>query len=71
MAEDDLLKRVMPHDLKAEKSVLGAMFLDNETIGQVSEILTGEDFYARQHGVIFDAIAQLYKQNAPAETEAE
>ena len=45
MADDELLKRVMPNDIKAEQSVLGAMFIDNEVIGPVVELLTGEDFY--------------------------
>ena len=62
MADEELLKRVMPHDLNAEQSVLGAMFINNEVIGQVTELLTGEDFYARQNGVIFDAIASLHRE---------
>ena len=63
MAEEELLKRVMPHNLQAEQSVLGAMLIDNLTIGPMSELLTGEDFYARQNGVIFDAMARLYREN--------
>ena len=38
MADDELLKRVMPNDIKAEQSVLGAMFIDNEVIGPVVEL---------------------------------
>ena len=67
MAEDDLLKRVMPHDIKAEQSVLGAMLIDNETIGPITEILTGEDFYVRQNGLIFDAMSSLYRENKAAD----
>ena len=63
MADEELLKRVMPHNLQAEQSVLGAMLIDNDTIGQVTELLVGEDFYARQNGVMFDAMAQLYREN--------
>ena len=63
MADDELLKRVMPNDIKAEQSVLGAMFIDNEVIGPVVELLTGEDFYYKQNGAVFDAIAALFREN--------
>ena len=63
MADEELLKRVMPHNLQAEQSVLGSMFIDNDAIGPIAEILTGDDFYAKQNGAVFDAIAELYREN--------
>ncbi|MBQ9032462.1 MAG: replicative DNA helicase [Parasporobacterium sp.] len=63
MAEEELLKRKMPQDLRAEQSVLGSMLLDNEVIGPITEMLTGEDFYDRQYGLIFDAMAGLFREN--------
>ena len=63
MADEELLKRVMPHNLQAEQSVLGSMLIDGESIGQITELLTAEDFYAKQNGVIFDAMSDLYKEN--------
>ncbi len=63
MADEELLKRVMPHNLQAEQSVLGSMLIDNDTIGSIAEILTGEDFYAKQNGAVFDAMAELYREN--------
>ena len=63
MADEELLKRVMPHNLQAEQSVLGSMFIDNDAIGPIAEILTGDDFYAKQNGAVFNAIAELYREN--------
>lgn len=42
--EETLIKRVMPHSIEAEQSVIGAMVLDNESIALVENIITGEDF---------------------------
>ena len=62
MAEEDAIKRVMPHSIEAEQSVIGAMLMDAEAIEAASEILTEEDFYARQYGVLFACILELYQQ---------
>ncbi|MCF0228354.1 MAG: replicative DNA helicase, partial [Parasporobacterium sp.] len=63
MADEDILKRIMPHNIQAEQSVIGSMLIDNGTIGPLTELLNGDDFYARQHGVIFDAMKELYREN--------
>ena len=53
MAEEDAIRRVMPHSIEAEQSVIGAMLMDAEAIETASEMLREEDFYARQYGVLF------------------
>ena len=58
MAEEEI-KRVMPHNLEAEASVIGAMLMDQEAVHAAIEVLTGEDFYSRQYGVMFETIAEL------------
>ncbi|HBN56964.1 MAG TPA: replicative DNA helicase [Lachnospiraceae bacterium] len=65
--EEALIKRVMPHDEEAEGSVIGAMLLDNEKILAVSEIITGEDFYQKQRGVVYDTMVELYNEGKPVE----
>ncbi|MCD8361416.1 MAG: replicative DNA helicase [Lachnospiraceae bacterium] len=65
--EEALIKRVMPHDEEAESSVIGAMLIDNEAIMTASEIITGEDFYQRQLGVVFDTMVELYNEGKPVE----
>ncbi|HAB94835.1 MAG TPA: replicative DNA helicase [Lachnospiraceae bacterium] len=62
MAEEEVRGRVMPHSLEAEQSVIGAMLMDEEAIEAASEILTEEDFYARQYGVLFTAITEMHRK---------
>ena len=49
---------VLPHSLEAERSVLGAIILDNESIYQVLDMLTAEHFYAENHRILFERIAE-------------
>ena len=57
--EEEIVKRIMPHSNESEQSVLGAMLMDSQAISSASEILTGDDFYNKQYGVIFDAMVEL------------
>ena len=57
--EEALIRRVMPNSLQAEQAVLGAMLLNRDAILIASEILTGEDFYQQQYGIIFEAMVEL------------
>jgi len=60
-----LLKRVMPHSTEAEQSVIGAMLMDREAVTTASEMLTAEDFYQKQYGILFGAMVELYEENQP------
>lgn len=42
--EEALIKRVMPHSVEAEQSVVGAMLMDKDAITTASEIISGQDF---------------------------
>lgn len=66
-AEETLLKRVLPHDIDAEQSVIGSMIMDREAITIASEIVSGEDFYGRQYGVVFDAMVELNEEGKPVD----
>ncbi len=65
--EEALLKRVLPHSIEAEQSVIGSMIMDREAITVVSEIISGEDFYGRQYGVLFDAMVELNDEGKPVD----
>ena len=52
--EEALIKRVMPHSVEAEQSVVGAMLMDKDAITTASEIISGQDFYQTSYGVVFD-----------------
>ena len=60
--EETLLKRVLPNSPEAEQSVVGSMLLDRDAILTASEIITGDDFYTKQYGVIFNAMVELYNE---------
>ncbi|HIX24883.1 MAG TPA: replicative DNA helicase [Candidatus Lachnoclostridium avicola] len=62
-AENDaLLKRVQPHSIEAEQSVIGAMLMDRDAIIAASEIVTEDDFYQRQYGVMFQCMVELFNE---------
>jgi replicative DNA helicase len=56
--------RVPPHNLNAEKSVLGAMMLEPWAATQLAR-LASEDFYYPANGQIFGAMLDLFKANRP------
>ncbi len=60
--EEAAVKRIMPHNYEAEQSVLGAVFVDNSCLGELSEILIdGSLFYNKTYGIIYDAMLELNK----------
>jgi len=62
---DELTKgRTLPHNLEAEKSVLGAILLDNHAINPAAETLTSEDFYGEAHRLVFEAMCALSEDNS-------
>ncbi|MBV9660804.1 MAG: replicative DNA helicase [Acidimicrobiales bacterium] len=59
--------RVPPHNLDAEKSLLGAMLLSRDAIAAAMETCTSEDFYKPAHAHIFDSVNTLYNLGEPAD----
>lgn len=59
--------KVPPHSVEAEQSVVGGLLLDNGAWDRVSDLITADDFYRREHRLIFDAIAALCEQASPAD----
>lgn len=57
----------MPHSVEAEQSVIGAMLMDRDAITIASEILTAEDFYQKQYGILFETMVELYTENCPVD----
>ncbi|MGI8649540.1 MAG: replicative DNA helicase [Rubrobacter sp.] len=52
--------RVPPHDLDAERAVIGAMLVSEHAVASVAENLSAEDFYSETNRVIYRAMMQLY-----------
>ncbi|HIR92764.1 MAG TPA: replicative DNA helicase [Candidatus Egerieimonas intestinavium] len=65
--EEALIKRILPHSVEAEQSVVGSMLMGREAILVASEILVKEDFYQQQYGVIFESMVELYNEGKPVD----
>ena len=57
--------KLPPQDLEAERSVLGALMLDKNAVIKVADILNPYDFYNPHHGMILDAILELFEKAQP------
>lgn len=64
---DNILKRVPPHNAEAELAVLSAMLFDREAIITAHELLTPEDFYRPDYKAIYEAMTSLFNANAPVD----
>ncbi|MCD8149762.1 MAG: replicative DNA helicase [Clostridiales bacterium] len=62
--EEELIRRIMPHSLEAEQSVIGAMMMDRDAILTASEMLVKDDFYHQQYGILFESIMELFNSGA-------
>ena len=65
--DDALIKRVLPHSLEAEQSVIGSMLMDREAIITASEIVTADDFYQHQYGVMYESMVELFNEGKPVD----
>jgi len=59
MPVDLITEKGLPHSLEAERSVLGAIILENESIYQILDALSGEDFYAENHRILYERFVNL------------
>jgi hypothetical protein len=57
--------RILPHDLVAEQSVLGAVFISPETMTSLADELTPEDFYKPANKIVFKTMLSLLKKGEP------
>ena len=55
--------RTLPHNADAERTVLGAVLVDNAAFNSAAEVLTRDDFYREAHRRIFDAMAALAERS--------
>ena len=59
--------RIPPQSLDAEKSLLGAILIDEEAMTDAAELVTANDFYDKKHGTIFAAMLKLYEHHKPVD----
>jgi replicative DNA helicase len=64
-ADAPLTERTLPHDAEAERTVLGAILVDDQAFNSAAEILARDDFYRDAHRRIFEAMAALAERSQP------
>jgi replicative DNA helicase len=67
MTEPVVSPRVLPHNLEAERLLLGALLLDSERVLEVSDLVRPEDFYDRRHGLLLEAMLRLADNRVPVD----
>ncbi|MBR5597950.1 MAG: replicative DNA helicase [Lachnospiraceae bacterium] len=65
--DEAIIKRVLPHSVEAEQSVIGSMMIDRDAIMVASEIITGDDFYNKQYGIVFETMVELHENGKPVD----
>ncbi len=59
--------KVPPNSIEAEQSLLGGLMLDNLSYDKVADVIVGEDFYRKDHRLIFEAITRLAQDGNPCD----
>lgn len=64
MSQNVKTERALPHNLEVERSILGAILLDNQAFNSAAQIVTAADFFGDSNSVIYAAMAELSEKNA-------
>ena len=59
--------KVPPHSIEAEQAVLGGIFLDKDAWDKVADKVHEDDFYRKDHRIIFRAISRLSNEGQPCD----
>ena len=65
--DEAVIKKIQPNSAEAEQSVIGSMLMDRDAIVDVADILTKDDFYYSQYGLLFEAMVKLYNEGKPVD----
>ena len=59
--------KVPPNSIEAEQSLIGGLMLDALAWDKVADVIVADDFYRKDHGLIFSAIADLIEKGSPCD----
>lgn len=65
--EEAAITRIMPNSLEAEQSVVGSMIMDRQAIITAGEMLSAEDFYHKQYGIMFQTMLDINNEGKPVD----
>jgi replicative DNA helicase len=57
--------KVPPHNIEAEQAILGGVLINNDSMNQIMDILSADDFYREAHKFIFEGMVYLYNHGEP------
>ncbi|MFH1193495.1 MAG: replicative DNA helicase [bacterium] len=63
--DNDNIGRMPPQNIEAEQSLLGSLLIDKEAVIKIADIVKPHDFYKQNHGLIFEAMEDLYAKHEP------
>lgn len=64
---DNTAAKIPPQNIDAEKSLLGAILIDEDVLSDASEIVKPKDFYDKNHQTIFNGMISLYEKHSPVD----
>ena len=64
---EEVKGKIPPQNLDAEKSLLGAVLIDEEVLADAAEITHPSDFYDKNHGLIFAGMMRLFEKHKPVD----
>ncbi len=66
-ASGDLLRKVPPHSKEAEQAVLGGVFIRNDVLHSIIDMLQIEDFYYPAHQTLYNTFQELFRAHTPVD----
>lgn len=57
--------RIPPHNLEAEKSVIGSIMIEKNALLKIADLIYPEDFYYDVHGIIYSGMLELFAKRSP------
>lgn len=68
MSNREILDRLPPHSIEAERAVLGSIILDPSVCNDVGLIVAADDFYAATHSCLFRHLMEMHDQDLDIDT---
>ena len=57
-----------PQSINSEQSILGGLMIDNNALDSIVDIIQPDDFYRRDHKIIYEHIAAMIQRGRPADS---
>ena len=57
------MAREYPHDIEAERSLLGSMIISKEVCNEILSLASPDDFYLDSHRMLFESMKAISNQN--------